>query len=388
MLMSAAKLILTVSSLFAPSRVVLAVNTPVLSAWRFEMLCAVLSAACLLTGFIVFILYGIDKKKSITFQALPPEGMTPAEAAYILKGRAEAADLIPLLLYWADQGYIAIQENQGAFVFQKQKEPGAKARPYEKRLFHKLFKNSAQVNAAALSRTLKAEYASFCALLREYFQKEETRLFTRQSTRMRPLFAILAAIPVFCVLGRSLYYDPMGLAFCLIMAVVLGFAILLPFYYLVRLLRGWHYERAAVRRIKLYSAIFLCALSFGIFLLLTLLNGQNALLPLLAAASTSLLGLMAIFMHKHTPQGAAWARQLLGLKSHIRKAPAQALEQHAAQDPAYFYKILPFAAVFSLTGEWAGRFEDIKPPSWYSGAATAVFSAAVFLEALLSALNF
>jgi uncharacterized membrane protein YgcG len=39
------------------------------------------------------------------------------------------------------------------------------------------------------------------------------------------------------------------------------------------------------------------------------------------------------------------------------------------QDPAYFYKLLPYAYVFNVTDIWSKKFESIaiEGPSWYHG---------------------
>ena len=51
----------------------------------------------------------------------PPQGMTPAEVGYVLDGTADKKDLISMILYFAEQGYLTIEQtNKKKFTLHKQ----------------------------------------------------------------------------------------------------------------------------------------------------------------------------------------------------------------------------------------------------------------------------
>ena len=61
------------------------------------------------------------------------------------------------------------------------------------------------------------------------------------------------------------------------------------------------------------------------------------------------------------------AGRLLGLRKFIEESELPRIRALAAENPEYFYDVLPYASVFGLEEEWAGRFDGmaVPPPVWY-----------------------
>lgn len=59
--------------------------------------------------------------------------------------------------------------------------------------------------------------------------------------------------------------------------------------------------------------------------------------------------------------------RLLGFKEFIETAEHGRLQGLQADDPHYFYTILPYAMVFGLSKKWSNLFKDIdvEKPDWY-----------------------
>jgi len=74
-------------------------------------------------------------------------------------------------------------------------------------------------------------------------------------------------------------------------------------------------------------------------------------------------------MDKRTSQGVEYLGKILGLKTFITLAEKDKLEMLVAQDPEYFYKVLPYAYVLNVSDVWSKKFESIAmpAPSWYVG---------------------
>ena len=70
--------------------------------WR--VVSYVVSGACVLLALILWLTLGRDSEVYPTVEFYPPEGMTPAEAGYIIDGCVDNKDVVSLILYWADKG--------------------------------------------------------------------------------------------------------------------------------------------------------------------------------------------------------------------------------------------------------------------------------------------
>ena len=60
--------------------------------------------------------------------------------------------------------------------------------------------------------------------------------------------------------------------------------------------------------------------------------------------------------------GRLYRGQLFGLKNFIKFADKENVKKTLRSNPSYFYKILPYAFVLDLNGEWLKLFEGIEIP--------------------------
>ena len=79
--------------------------------------------------------------------------------------------------------------------------------------------------------------------------------------------------------------------------------------------------------------------------------------------------IMIALMNKRTKQTTELIGKLMGFKDFIEKAELPMLEKLVAENPSYFYDVLPYAYVFGLTNKWVKNFEgiNIAQPDWYQG---------------------
>lgn len=68
-----------------------------------------------------------------------------------------------------------------------------------------------------------------------------------------------------------------------------------------------------------------------------------------------------------TPYRTQMMGRLLGFREFIETAEKPQLEHLQANDPQYFYRVLPYAMVFGLSDKWADLFRNIElqQPDWY-----------------------
>ena len=88
-------------------------------------------------------------------------------------------------------------------------------------------------------------------------------------------------------------------------------------------------------------------------------------------------------MPKRTAKGVAAYEWAKGFKMYLHTAERFRLQD---QKPEFFERFLPYAMVFGVEKDWAGRFVDIykQPPDWYAGSMAHGFLVTSFASDLQS----
>lgn len=318
---------------------------------------------------LLFFLYGRDEIPVKTVEFYAPEGMTPSEVGYIIDGSVDNRDVCSLVMYWADRGYLTIEDTGGGeFTLHKVKNMGNETRNFEQHMFNKLFKDGDSVTTGDLKYTFYTTVNSTKAMVGDSFAGTNRRVFTKVSSALMPLLSFFTALPVMMTVALNMYRDTFDFTTTLMITAVLGGLILVPVFFLIGTMRRWRGEKPTARVIKLFCFLFLCLLALVLFLVITESNLVPAL-PWIAALATVLIGLTSVFITKRTPKGVEWLGKIQGFRDFIQYAERDKLEALVEQNPSYFYNVLPFAWVLNVTDKWAKRFESIalEPPQWYYG---------------------
>lgn len=344
--------------------------------------------AITLIAIILFLMFGRDKKpvKTVEFEA--PDGMTPPEVAYVYSGILDNSDIVSLLIYWADKGYLKIQQEGGSCKLEKIRDMGEEAREFEMHMFNRLFKKDPVVYTDELKHHFYSTIQSVHSKIVTFFEKDDTRIFTKKSLGIGHRISFLLMLPIIIALSFAMTRAELGLIFAVFMGIVVGIPLLFPFLFFVSVLRYWQTTAPKSRGIRLIFATILSAGFFTIFLLLALDNANEPLLPWTAILATFILGLCSAFIRKRTPKGVEWLGKIMGLKEFIILAEQDRLKMLVEQNPNYFYHILPYAFVLKITDQWVKNFESIAvpPPDWYTGQDTA-FSAGMFMSSISGAMT-
>lgn len=59
---------------------------------------------------LLWLLFGRDKKIIPTVEFYPPEGLTPAEVGLVIDGTADKKDLVSMIIYYGEKGYLSIEQ--------------------------------------------------------------------------------------------------------------------------------------------------------------------------------------------------------------------------------------------------------------------------------------
>ncbi len=279
-----------------------------------------------LSFFILWYVYGKDRKVISGIQYYPPKGVNPALAGYLINDKLSHNDILTLLPYFGANGHISIKEikdlenqKQPDLLIKKLKPLPKDAKNYEKTFFDGLFRDhSKQVKMSQL----KNKFYPFLLKTKSYLLKEGMAYYNQKSENIKWKLGIWMVI-------------------FFLAAIIFTFI--------------WWGGLAG-----------LCM--FGTAVVLFILNR---------------------YMSKKNKKGDAVYSELKGFKMFISTAEQHRLKMLLEKDPYYFEKTMPYAMAFGLLDKWAERFSSLKfeSPTWYSSVPGVAFTAATFTHQFSGSMN-
>ncbi len=327
--------------------------------------------AVLLVMVVLYVLFGRDEPIIPSVQYQPPDGLDSAAVGYIVDGNIEDRDVISLLIYWADQGNLLIQEEKEKISFRKIADLPADAPGYERTLFDAMF---ARKDLIALS-DMKYRFADTVEAVKEGVRMEfsgSRRLYTRASQAAHAVSIVLSGIPFIVFLWQLQAYvlpTRARIAFCFICVVLYYSGI----YFFSRSVDLWYGKSARSRRLQASAGICMSlgalALFSGNYLMRVYRGLAFAFLQdlfVMLAAEVAFV-FFAAFMRKRTAQCIEWMGRLVGLRDFIETAELDRIQAMAEEHPEWFYHVLPYAYVFGISDAFARKLKDlaIPAPDWY-----------------------
>ena len=341
---------------------------------------AAVVVVCLLTvcSALLWLFFGRDDKVFPKAIYYPPPGITPADAGYILKGSVSDADMSALVLYWADKGYLDVQQREdGTMRFSKRREADAGMQGYEQRIFNKMFEDREDVSPMVLQLSTAQTVQAAKKELTDGFTKNPfRRIFTRKSRVVQALSCLFSGCCIGVFAGVAAYtrtYSVTNFVLfgLLTMAVYFGLAMI---------------TCSVVNRLPRHGNANYVIASFSVNMVIAVFAGfimigmSNLILPVLVGVVGAMLcNIFAAYGLKRTEQGNRWLEELLGFKEYIRTLEPPRLGQMLEKDGDYFFNILPYAYVLGVSEEWIALFDEtvVQKPQWYD-AGMGPFDGAAF----------
>jgi uncharacterized membrane protein YgcG len=321
--------------------------------------------------FLLWIFIGRDKKPVQTVEFYPPDDLNPAEIGYLIDGKVDDKDLLAMILFWASQGYLTIEETaKGKFILTRTEKDASDYDEIPARLFQSLFPtDNKSVDLSKRNGSFAAAMSSAKDQLKKQFNDGSDALFNKKSLKLRKLGLFLSFIPLamyfiveaFMTESSSPYTPAMLLLLVVgFMFVPMGMAILVLLY------TGAKHIISALRWKAIFIAVPLIAIGFPYLIKLFPVST-----PMSAGAfiSVALCGFFSYHIARKSDYYSDVLGKIKGFKNFIKTAEMDKLKAIFDEDPAYFYNILPYAWVFGLSDKWSEKFEIIAkaPPSWYTG---------------------
>lgn len=346
-----------------------------------------LPVAAALIVFALYLLFGRNKKIFPTVEFYPPEGTTSAEVGYIIDGIIDNKDLISLLIYWADKGYIAIEtRDSDAFTLTRLRGMPAGANEYERTMFDGIFRTGTVVKSEKLQNSFYKTLAESKAALQKSIETKKQKAFTTASSVCRAVACLLAGAPIGAYLAIMGYVAVSNVM--LLGLIAFGITSLLGFLY------SFTYQaRFGLKRSSLVARVVVCYVGFFAAMAITVLAGVfvfgQLASPLLICALTVFIIRLCVIMPTRTEESYSDLAKILGLREFIKTAELDRIEKLSKEDPEYFYHVLPYAYVLGLSDSWAKQFESISvpPPQWYYGYNGNMFNTILFMNAFNRSMN-
>ncbi|MDO4288869.1 MAG: DUF2207 domain-containing protein, partial [Eubacterium sp.] len=357
--------------------------------WKVLMVGA--AVICVIAAALLWTKFGRDDKPLEPVTFYPPDNLTPAQIGTIIDGKTDVPEVLSMIIWLADQGYLAIEQtDKSHFTFKKLREPSNELPDFAKTVFSGLFPNNRKSSDIDDLEDFHQDIMVAMDQIIGFFKIPENTLFTDLSLKVQGLLCLLTAIPMI-FLGAAFayyyngYFSPLFSLICALLGIIpAGLFILL-------------FRNAALRQgttkgdfiFKMIILSFLLLLIFGSALILST-GLLSPVFPLLCFIASGITSAFAAFSGKRTPTGNRWLGETLGFKHFIQTAELDRIKVLVDENPSYFYHILPYAYVLGVTNRWAKHFESlaVEPPTWYhtyDGYST--FNSIYFTHALMHSMN-
>lgn len=339
-----------------------------------SILSIVLPLLFVLITYLLWNKFGKGKQVIETVEFYPPQGFNSAEVGFLYKGKVEDEDVISLLIYLANKGYIKIVEIEERYLFStskkfkiiKQKEYDGN-NPSEAVFLKGLFPSKTSSDGAIEEVTEDDLYDNFYITLNIIKEKINTnenkeKIFEKSSLGKRACIIAMMIITYLLItinpiieLGDETY---MIMLLFLMIFTVLGFSASVTLY------------KDKIKIFGIIVGLIFCGIPWAFTVLPSLLTDSIYLI-------TYIIGLICIFvmfllykaMPKRTQYGNEMLGKIRGFKRFLETVEKQKLDAMVMENPTYFYDILPFTYVLGVSDKWIKKFETIslQAPSWYDG---------------------
>ena len=336
--------------------------------WMKPAVMGILIGAALLLG-ILWLLFGRDKKIIPTVEFYPPEGLTPAEVGFIIDGTVDKKDLVSLIIYYADKGYLSIdQYDKKKFRLTKLKDIDPEEKLFARTLFNGLFKTGDTVGLDELGEEFGDAYLSSYESLTGLYSKKKNRQITLKSQVLSVLGIVITAMAAVLTAAFAAEYNQDGgvLSF-----IGIFFPAILAVIFTVILLVMDSKKYIGGKTGKLVGSAVMWLIDGAVLVLGGICAGrsfENSLTGLMFTVCIIAAQLFTVNMMQRTPHSIELMGKILGLKNFIQTAELDRINALVEENPSYYYDVLPYAFVMGLTDKWAKNFENItiQSPDWYN----------------------
>lgn len=337
----------------------------------FDMtLLATLVSVLLVCGsFIVYMSKEKTKNKKKMFLFHPPKNIPIILYGYIMDGYISEKDFLPLLIEWANRGYVWIEESDQDVHILLRRELPVTAPSYEKLFFDAIFGNKTIVNLYDL------ENKDFTIIFEELKEivfdhlcsGSHKSIYHMNNTYHQIIFCLLVGVPLFLAMFSTYYMENYQMLSSLWPALLTWAFISLsciPWAVLVR-----KYQVLSDKTRKSMFAILAIVQSILLFIIgyILLRHHMNFLYIIITILMTIFFMLDLFILDRRTKKGSQYYYRVKALDNFIHQSRVAQIDELIYKEPNYFYYMLPYAAALDVVQMWSGKFAAlmIQKPFWF-----------------------
>lgn len=305
---------------------------------------------------ILWYCYGRDKKIVPIVEFYPPENMTPAELGYLIDGEVDNQDIIAMLFYFADKGYLEIDSTGKNLTINKVKDLPTNAPEYQKQIIRAFFGYKKVFNSNNLPSDFAKKLRDAKIEVQDNFEDKYEKIYNSKTKIIKWILIAITIIFIFNIVNTVLFDLGVDLSLFSLLAFMIA-----PFfiYQGSKILLGFKEKLGHHYPIKDYVYYFLSAMwMLGYFTFAFARAFKNGIIGLIVA--TILIAILSFirFVEKRNDKFITLQAKAVGFKQFIKVAKLDQLKAIFEENPNYFYDILPYAYIFNLTEKWIDKFAD------------------------------
>ncbi len=321
----------------------------------------------LILSFFIWFIYGRNHFIE-TVEFYPPEGYNSLEIGYLYKGYANDKDVISLLIYLANKGYIKIEEMKSDhFLTNKNNYKFTRLKDYEgenqnEKMFMSGFFRKTGSNEIEI-QDLENKFFITSQRIKNNINNRENKkkMFDQTSKRFSLIIVICLFIP-FLVLLKNIGFT---LIFPLLFVVV-GLTVVIFLFQ-----ASDSSSNSGELNVRIFALIWGAGfIGIPLVAMIIPMAKQLDLIPFLFEFMICLVLMVILIcnMKKRTKEGSDIYGKIRGFRKYLQTVEKEKLESMVMANPSYFYDILPYTYVLGLSDKWIKKFEGItiQEPYWYS----------------------
>lgn len=322
--------------------------------------------------------FGRDDKIIETVEFYPPEGLNSLDIAYIYKDGINTTDIISLLIFLANKGYLEIVNDNNDFFIRKLKDYDGM------NLTEQLFMQSLFENNTTEITSKKFYYKVYIFELDYYkIAKKNIRdkIFEKSASNKKIFIIMMIIATYFFIMIHPYNIGELGF-------VLYGFVF--PLFIFTTALMICNDSILA----KIFGSIIALTIIVSIWYLLKF----PAIMQDISYLIYSIVGSICIicmvecliYLPKRTKHGNEMLGRIKGFRNFLEIVEKERLELLVIENPNYFYDILPYTYVLGVSDKWINEFKlmPLQEPSWYDSYNTFdVSSLEKFMDSTINSTN-
>lgn len=339
----------------------------------YSIMIIAISIMFVLITFYLWLKYGKeDNDMEVIEEFYPPKECNSLEAGYIYKRYIEKKDVVSLLIYLANKGYLKIEQTTDQGIFKKSKGFRIiKIKEYEgnneieKIFLEELFFHSDNsVTGLQLKDNFEKATEKVKKIISDNKENKEKFFLPRPKNIIVNIIIMILLINALIIMKT--FIEVNGIIFGLIgmipQIVITNIGLALLFMSaLVDIPKSYRMSFA------LFGIVLNVAISWNDISSTIAINKNDGVLYIVGIICIIILMVFMEKMHKRTQYGNELFVKIKRFRRFFKTTEKSQLKRLIMQDPKYFYDILPYIYVLDGCEIWIKRFEelDLKIPNWY-----------------------